>query len=123
MKAYNKLAIIILLIAIVVACRSRSDISGTWFKNKQEFVLDGKVVGALENLSDSIQFKTDGTGEDAQGPFNWHLNRDTLFIFDQGVRYEYIIISHKKNHLVIEDRSIQYYNDEETEIIRLTFIR
>jgi len=123
MKTYKRLTIIILLLAILAACSSKSDISGTWFKNKQEFVLGGKVVGFLENLNDSIQFKTDGTGLDSQGPFNWHLNRDTLFIFDQGVRFDYIIILHKKNLLVIEDRSIQYYNEEESEIIRLTFVR
>lgn len=117
------IAITLSFLSIFSACKSKIDITGTWYKSKQEFVLDGKVVGVIENLNDSIQFKTDGTGFDSQGPFNWHFNGDTLFVFDQGIRYDYVVILHKKKVLIIEDRSIQYYNDEESEIIRLTFVR
>ncbi|MFP4555626.1 MAG: hypothetical protein ACLFNU_02035 [Bacteroidales bacterium] len=116
------LGFICFLIVFSFSCKSKFEIPGTWFIDKEEMYINGNLVNTVNNTDVIILFNEDGTGSDQKGDFLWELSESTLTIIDNGEEFEYTITLKENNKLIIEDRG--FTNDEKMEdFIVLTLTR
>jgi hypothetical protein len=100
----------IIVIAITVSlfsfgCKKNIDIVGEWQIDKEEFFVGGELINKVENTGARLHFFEDGKGADQDGIFQWEISKDSLFVFDYGEKYVYIITKSTANSLILEDRS------------------
>jgi hypothetical protein len=102
----NKYIILIAVIASVFTfgCKKSIDIIGEWQIEKEEFFVGGELINKVENQGAKLHFFDNGTGADQDGIFQWQISKDSLFIFDYGEKYVYIIAKATSHQLILEDR-------------------
>ena len=114
--------LLFIFLFLAISCKSKFEIAGRWFIDKEEMYINGTLVNTVNNNDVTIHFNEDGTGKDDMGDFLWDISESTLTINDNGEIFEYTIRLKKHNKLVIEDRG--FTSDENTkDFIVLTLTR
>lgn len=113
--------LLFIFIFLSISCKSKFEIAGSWFIDKEEMYINGTLVNTVKNNNVTIHFNEDGTGRDDKGDFLWDISESTLTINDNGEIFEYTIRLKKNNKLVIEDKGFtSYENTKDFIVLTLT---